>query len=149
MTTATNAQPHTIARLRIGIPAATSSEIVMNAITIAVPRSGWVTTSRIAAPTTSKSGRERSRRSCTRCGRLASSVAPYSTSAIFISSEGWNCNGPAPIQRFAPLTLTPMCGTCTASTSANEITSSGPVIAWTLATPSRASTRINTSPIAP
>ena len=82
--------PAMIARLRSGIPAATSSAQVVNAITIAVPRSGCVTTSRIAPPTTTSSGLASSRRSFTRCGRLASSVAAYNTSASFISSEGWN-----------------------------------------------------------
>ncbi len=64
-----------IARLRSGMPAATSSAQVVKAITIAVPRSGWVTTSRQAAPTTTSSGLHSSRRSCTRWGRRASSVA--------------------------------------------------------------------------
>ena len=38
-------------------------------------------------------------------------------------SEGWNCSGPAPSQRRAPLTVTPMPGTFTAqrgSTNAND-----------------------------
>ena len=111
------------------MPAATSSAAVVNAITIAVPMSGWVATSRQAAPTTISSGLASSRRSCTRWGRRASSVAAYSTSASFISSEGWNWSGPAPIQRRAPLTRTPTCGTCTASTSTNDDASSGAVIA--------------------
>ena len=78
----------TIASLRMSMPAATSSAIVVKAITIAVPRSGCVATSRIAAPMTTSSGLASSRRSCTRSGRLASNVAAYSTSASFISSDG-------------------------------------------------------------
>ena len=64
-----------------------------------------------------------------------------------MSSDGWNWNWLGPSQRFAPLTLTPMCGTCAASTSTNETASSGAVIRWTFATPSRASSRIATSPM--
>ncbi len=138
-----------IARLRIGIPAAINSAQVVNAITIAVPRSGCVTTSRQAPPTTNSSGFIRSCRSFTRPGRLASSVAAYSTSASFISSEGWNCSWLGPIQRRAPFTSTPRWGTCVASTSTNETASRGPVMLWTFSTPSRASIRISTSPTAP
>ena len=149
MSTRPSAEPASSASLRGGIPAAISIAATVNAITIAVPRSGWVNTSRHAAPTTSSSGLASSRRSCTHRGRLASSVATYSTSASFISSEGSNCSGPRPIQRCAPLTVTPTCGTCTASTSTNDVTSSGGVMRWAFATPSRASTCMATRPIAP
>ena len=131
------------------MPAATSSAAVVNAIVMAVPRSGSVATSRHAQPTTVSSGRASARRSCTRFGRLASSVAAYSTSASLSSSEGWNCSDPGPIQRRAPLTATPTWGMCTASTSANDTPSRGPTSPCTLATPSRASTRISTRPTAP
>ncbi len=47
------------------MPAAISIAASVNAITIAVPRSGSLNTSRHAAPTTSSSGRASSRRSCT------------------------------------------------------------------------------------
>ena len=56
---------------------------------------------------------------------------------------------PGPSQRRAPFTLTPTCGMCTATTSASETNSSGAVMLWTFATPSRASTRITISPTAP
>ncbi len=131
------------------MPAAISIAATVNAITIAVPRSGSLNTSRLAAPTTSSNGLASSRRSCTCRGCLASSVAAYSTSASFISSEGSNWNDPGPIQRRAPLTLTPTCGMCTASTSTNEAASSGAVMLCTFATPSRASTRITIRPTAP
>ena len=65
----------------------------------------------------------------TRFGRAASSCAAYSTSDTFSSSEGWNCSGPAPSQRVAPFTVTPMPGSITAHVSANEPTSSSGVSA--------------------
>ena len=64
--------------------------VTVNAITRAVPRSGWVPIKSTAAATTTISGLTSSRRSCTRWGRRASSEATYSTSASFMSSEGWN-----------------------------------------------------------
>ena len=117
-----------IASVRGWMPAASSIALTVKAITIAVPRSGCVTTSTQAAPTTSSSGRVSSRRLRTQLGRLAISVAQYSTSAIFNSSDGWNWRIPGPIQRRAPFTLTPTCGMWTANTSASEVNSSGAVM---------------------
>ena len=37
-------------------------------------------------------------------GRVATTDAAWRTSASFITSDGWNCSGPAPSQRRAPLT---------------------------------------------
>ncbi len=138
-----------IARLRSGIPAATSSAQVVKAITSAVPMSGSVATSRQAAPTTASSGRQSARRSCTRRGLRASSVAEYSTSASFSSSAGSNWKMLGPIQRRAPLMETPTCGMCTASTSANDTASSGPTRSCTFAIPWRARWCISASPTAP
>ena len=53
------------------------------------------------------SGRHSARRSCTRRGLRASSVAEYSTSASFSSSAGSNWKMDGPIQRRAPLTADP------------------------------------------
>ena len=131
------------------MPAATSIATVTKPMTIALPMSGSSPTSTAEPATTDSSGRRSARRSCTWRGRFASSVAEYSTSASFNSSDGSNCSGPTPSQRRAPLTVTPRCGTCTASTSTIEVASSGPVKRVTSSMPLRASTRMTTSPTAP
>ena len=57
---------------------------------------------------------------------MPSTAAACSTSAIFITSDGWNVSGPAPSQRRAPLTSTPTPGIRTStSMTAAAPTSSG------------------------
>src|SRR3954469_20715151 len=84
------------------MPAATSSAVIVNTTTSAVPRSGCEATSRIAMPATTSSGIT----SCgerMRPGRCASSFAAWRTSASLAISDGWNCSGPAPsLRRPAP-----------------------------------------------
>ena len=84
-----------------------------------------------------------------RAGFVASTPAACRTSASFMSSEGWNCSGPAPSQRCAPLIETPTPGTFTATSSANEMASSAGVRRGSSSSPPRASTCSTTSPIAP
>ena len=64
-------------------------------------------------------------------------------------SDGWNCIGPAPSQRRAPLTLTPMPGSSTSTSNANATSSSTGVSRRIAASPWRDSTCIATSPIPP
>ena len=84
-----------------------------------------------------------------RSGRRSSRFAPYRTSASLSTSEGWNCSVPAPIQRRAPLTGTPIPGTSVASVRPSETASNSGVIRRTPSNPWRASQCIATSPIAP
>ena len=58
-------------------------------------------------------------------GRAARIAATCSTSASFITSDGWNVSGPAPSQRRAPLICRPKPGirTSTSSTKAAATTS--------------------------
>ena len=79
-------------------------------MTSAVPRSGWAAMSRTAQPPGRKTGRA-TRRSVGAPRRAPDSTAEAcSTSASFITSAAWNWSGPAPSQRRAPLTLTPIPG---------------------------------------
>ena len=103
------------------MPAATSIADIVKPMTSAVPRSGWEAMSSAAAPATSSSGLITPLSVCSRLGLPASSPAAYSTSDSFMISLGWNCSGPAPIQRRAPLTSTPMPGIFTATSSPKEI----------------------------
>src|SRR3954452_14588707 len=140
--------PAPMARNRIGMPAATSSAVSVNASTSAVPRSGCEATSRIAMPAMTSSGMT----SCglrIRPGRWARSFAPCRTSASLAISDGWNCSGPAPSHRRAPLTLTPRPGTFTASRQTNANASSAGVSRTTLSRSPRAMPCMATSPSAP
>jgi hypothetical protein len=56
---------------------------------------------------------------------------------------------PAPIQRRAPLTVMPTCGTLTASTSTKDAASSTGVTRWISSRPPRERTRMTTRPIDP
>ena len=68
--------PPISARLRIGVPAATSSAPIAKQITIVVPMSGCFISSAQAAPTTSSSGFVSVADACAcDCGRAASSCA--------------------------------------------------------------------------
>ena len=87
-------------------------------MTSAVPRSGCEAISTIAAPATSSSGRmTAAHRPQPRRASSRARPAACRTSASFMSSDGWNCSGPAPIQRCAPLISTPMPGILTATSS--------------------------------
>ena len=72
-----------------------------------------------AAPPTPSTGPASRRRLRAIFGRAESTAAACSTSASFISSEGWNCSGPTPSQRRAPLIFTPKPGISTSSSSTN------------------------------
>ena len=74
------------------------------------PRSGCSAISSTAAPPTPITGPTTVRRLRAIFGRAAITAAVCRTSASFMISLGWNCSGPAPSQRRAPLTLTPMPG---------------------------------------
>jgi hypothetical protein len=64
-------------------------------------------------------------------------------------SDGWNCSGPAPSQRRAPLTSMPTPGIFTATSSAKETASMiGPKRCAT-SSPRRAMTCMTTRPSAP
>ncbi len=76
-------------------------------------------------------------------------AAACRTSASFITSAGWNCSGPAPSQRRAPLTVTPKPGSSTSTSSTNEPNSSAGVKRRTCSSPWRESRCITTSPQAP
>ena len=89
-------------------------------MTSAVPRSGCEAMRTIAAPATMSSGRMTPRIDRRRDGFVASTPAACRTSASFMSSEGWNCSGPAPSQRCAPLIETPTPGILTATSSAKD-----------------------------
>ena len=118
-------------------------------MTIAVPMSGCLSSSRHAAPTTSSNGLNSVPSRLTDAGRSASSRAVYSTSATFSSSEGWNCSGPAPSQRVAPLMVTPIPGSITATVSANATPSSAGVSRLTAARPLRENQYMANRPIRP
>ena len=64
-------------------------------------------------------------------------------------SLGWNCSGPAPSQRRAPLTLTPMPGILTSTSITNAAISSAAVKRRTYSSFSREMTYIAISPKAP
>jgi len=67
-----------------------------------------------------------------------------------MSSDGWNCTGPAPSQRCAPLMRTPMPGSLTAISSTNDSASSAGVTRLTTSIPPpRASICMTTRPMAP
>ena len=84
-----------------------------------------------------------------RAGWPARICTAYSTSATFSSSEGWNCTGPAPSQRWAPFTFLPIPGTITASVSPIEPNRSTGVACFTSLRPCRDSPCISARPIAP
>ena len=109
---------------RSGRPAATSIAASVKPITSAVPRSGWAAISSTAQPAGRKIGPATRRRFGTIFGFADSTAAACRTSASFISSAGWNCSGPAPSQRRAPLTVTPKPGIRTSTSSTNEPSSS-------------------------
>src|SRR5665809_158250 len=92
---------------------------IVKQITSEVPRSGWAMISSTAQPPTPITGAATVRRLRASFGLAASTEAACSTSASFISSEGWNCSGPAPSQRRAPLTFSPSPGTRTITSSTN------------------------------
>ena len=92
---------------RIGVPAAIRSAPTAKQMTIVVPMSGCFMRSAQAAATTSSSGFVIVAIVRTDSGRVARSCAAYSTIETFRSSDGWNWKAPAPIQRVAPLTVTP------------------------------------------
>ena len=108
---------------RSGIPAATSIAASVKLMTSAVPRSGCAAISSTAAAPTPITGPAAVRRLWASLGRAAMIDAECRMSASFISSAGWNCSGPAPIQRRAPLILTPMPGISTSSSRTNAISS--------------------------
>ena len=137
-----------IARLRSGIPAATSSAQVVNAITIAVPRSGWVTTSRHAPPRPSAAGGELTQvvhalRACAPAASRRTAPARASTAP----RAGTGNAGPDPAR--APLTVTPDVRDVHRQHQHKRHRQQRPHMLWTLATPSRASKRISASPTAP
>ena len=141
--------PATIPSWRSGSPAATSIDASVNEITNAVPRSGCAITSSTAQPPTPITGTITSRRERAIFGRSASTAAECRISASFISSDGWNCSGPAPSHRRAPLISSPIPGTSTSSSSTNAPASSHGVNRRTCARLCRDSTFIATSPTAP
>ena len=102
--------PATSSSWRSGSPAATSIAASVKPITSAVPRSGWAAISSTAQPPGRKIGPATPRRLRASFGRADRTAAACRTSASFISSAGWNCSGPAPSQRRAPLTVTPKPG---------------------------------------
>ena len=104
---------------RIGTPAATSIAAIVKQMTRLVPRSGWAMISSTAAPPTPMIGPTMVFRLRAIFGRAESTAAACSTSASFMTSDGWNCRGPAPIQRRAPLIFRPMPGISTSSISTN------------------------------
>ena len=106
-----------------GSPAATSIAASVKQMTSAVPRSGWAATSSTAAAPTPMIGPAAVLRLWASLGRAEMIDAACRTSASFISSAGWNCSGPAPSQRRAPLIFTPKPGTST-STSRTKLMSS-------------------------
>ena len=99
--------PTTRPSWRSGSPAATSIAASVSPITSAVPRSGCLRISSIAAPPTPSTGPATPRRLRAIRGRALRTAAVCSTSASFITSDGWNVSGPAPSQRRAPLIRTP------------------------------------------
>jgi hypothetical protein len=141
--------PVIAANSRMGIPAATSSAASVKPTTSAVPRSGCDAISRHAAPATTTSGLAISLSDITIRGLLASRWTAYSTSASFMSSEGWNCTGPAPIQRRAPLISTPIPGIFTSTRSTNATPSSGGVSRRTASRRMRDAAWSATKPIVP
>ncbi len=114
-----------------------------------MPRSGWLAISSTAQPPTPRIGPPSARRLRLIFGRAASTPATCSTSATFITSLGWNCSGPAPSQRRAPLICSPMPGSRTAISMANEAKSSSRVCLRKNVSGSRDTTCMPTSPTAP
>ena len=90
-----------------------------------------------------------SRRVRTDSGRVDRSWAAYRTIETFRSSDGWNWNAPAPIQRVAPFTVTPMPGSIAATVSAKEPASSSGVSARMTLSPCRDARCRSTSPASP
>ena len=82
-------------------------------------------------------------------GRVDRSWAAYRTIETFRSSDGWNWNAPAPIQRVAPFTVTPMPGSIAATVSANEPARSSGVSARMTLSPCREARCRSTSPASP
>ncbi len=148
---AASATPARIARLAHRDPRGdAAARRSVKAITSAVPMSGWVATSRQAAPTTISSGWASSRRSCTRCGRRASSVAEYSTSASFSSSEGSNWSDPRPDPAACAVDARRRrAGRARPAPARRRSPAAAPTRPCTRATPSRASTCISASPTPP
>ncbi len=105
--------------------------------------------SRIAAPAGIRTGPVSLRRSRVSLGRWAMTAAVCRTSASFITSAAWNCSGPAPSQRRAPLTSTPMPGISTATSITKLPISSSGVMRRTVSRPCRESRCMQTSPTAP
>ena len=96
-------------------------------ITRSVPRSGCSAISSTAAPATPITGPVSVRIERAIFGRFAITPEMCRTSAIFMISLGWNCSGPKPSQRCAPLTLTPTPGTLTIRSITKLAISSAPV----------------------
>ena len=94
--------------------------------------SGCFISSAQAKPTTISSGLTMPPSVWIDFGRAASSCAAYRISANLRISEGWNWSGPAPSQRVAPFTVTPMPGTITASVRPNpaSTTSGVSALSW-------------------
>ena len=98
--------PATSPSWRSGRPAATSIAASVKQITSAVPRSGCASDQQHRARRRRRgSARRRVRRLRAIFGRAAITAAACRTSASFMISVGWNCSGPAPSQRRAPLIL--------------------------------------------
>ena len=132
------------------MPAATSSAIVVKAITIAVPRSGCVATSRIAAPTTTSSGLSQVAQVVHALRALGQQRRGVQHERELHQLRGLELQrpgaDPAPRAVDADADVRDVHGE---HEHERRSTSSGPVIACTFATPSRASTRISTSPTPP
>ena len=92
----------------------------VNASRLAVPRSGSLTTSTAMSSVTNASGKTPRVNERMRSPLAVSAEARYRTRASFANSEGSNENGPSPIQRRAPPTYTPTCGTKTRSSESTH-----------------------------
>ena len=147
--TRTAPTPATSPSWRSGSPAATSIAASVKQMTSAVPRSGWARISSTQAPPTPSTGPATPRRLRAIFGRAARTAAMCSTSASFITSDGWNVSAPAPSQRRAPLTSTPMPGISTSTSITHAASRIRRVQRRAATRPWRESRCMTTSPTAP
>ena len=121
----------------------------MAQITRSVPRSGCSAISTTATKPTPITGPATVLSERAIFGRAAITAAVCRTSASFMISLGWNWSGPAPSQRRAPLTRTPMPGILTRISITNAAISSAAVKRRTYSRSRREMTYIAISPTAP